>query len=78
MVLFEESEAAHLQSCQKGLYKLLRVLQVLIHALAHEGIPKALEDRVGCLQDTLHMNRACTSAWLVYSLFFPIKPHNKA
>ncbi len=43
----------HLQGCQEGLYKLLRVLQVLIDTLAHEGIPEALEYRVCCLQNTL-------------------------
>ena len=37
-------QVTHLQGRQEGLYKLLRVLQVLVDALAHEGVPEALED----------------------------------
>ena len=46
---------AYLEGCQERLDKLLRVREVLIHALAHEGVPEALEDGIGCLQDTLRM-----------------------
>ena len=46
----------YLQRREEGHHKLLRVLEVLVHALAHEGVSKALEDGVGRLQHPL-----CTS-----------------
>ena len=38
------AQITRLEGRQEGLHKLLRVLQVLVDALVHEGVPEALKD----------------------------------